>query len=99
MYIYIYILCIYIYYVYIYILCIYIYRATVTLCTSVFASSFSKRTSHVGPHPRHQMEPLVEVVTAQELELALAVKARVIGVNNRPSTAKILLDVHGILLR
>jgi indole-3-glycerol phosphate synthase len=45
------------------------------------------------------MEPLVEVVTAQELELALAVKARVIGVNNRPSTAKILLDVHGILLR
>ena len=78
----------YIYIMYIYY--VYIYRATVTLCTSVFASSFSKKTSHVGPHPRHQMEPLVEVVTAQELELALAVKARVIGVNNRPSTAKIL---------
>ena len=75
---------------YIYIYIMYIYRATVTLCTSLFASSFSKKTSHVGPHPRHQMEPLVEVVTAQELELALAVKARVIGVNNRPSTAKIL---------
>ena len=29
------------------------------------------------------MEPLVEVVTNKELELALEVKARVIGVNNR----------------
>ena len=29
------------------------------------------------------MEPLVEVVTSQELELALGVHAKVIGVNNR----------------
>ena len=32
------------------------------------------------------MEPLVEVVTNQELELALSVKAQVIGVNNRSWT-------------
>ena len=34
------------------------------------------------------MEPLVEVVTNQELELALSVKAQVIGVNNRSSVQK-----------
>ncbi|CAL1141776.1 unnamed protein product [Cladocopium goreaui] len=54
---------------------------TVLLMVSILSKS--KLQALVSYCREHQMEPLVEVVTAQELELALAVKARVIGVNNR----------------
>eukprot|EP00435_Cladocopium_sp_Y103_P071501 s23_g37.t1 len=54
---------------------------TVLLMVSILSKS--KLQALVSYCREQQMEPLVEVVTTQELELALAVKARVIGVNNR----------------
>jgi len=54
---------------------------TVLLMVSILSKS--KLQALVNYCRQHGMEPLVEVVTNQELELALSVKAQVIGVNNR----------------